>query len=211
MAKFQSMNTTLIGVSGGSGSGKSVFINDLKEKFSDEEVTLISQDNYYKPREMQKLDHNGIRNFDLPYSINLDEFTRDLLLLKEGNVVSRQEYCFNNPLATPEIIMVRPAPIILVEGLFIFSHRPIWDLLNLRVFIQASDSQRLSRRIIRDQMERNYPLEDVLYRYEHHVLPAFKAYIEPYHDKVDIIINNYTHYRPGMNVLEAYIREQVKS
>lgn|SRR5690606_13189092 len=205
------MNITVIGVSGGSGSGKSVFIQDLKNKFRDEEVALISQDNYYKPRETQKLDHRGIRNFDLPYSIDLDEFTRDLQLLKEGYIVSREEYCFNNPLATPGSITVRPAPVILVEGLFIFSHRPIWDLLDLRVFIQASDSQRLSRRIVRDQMERNYPLEDVLYRYEHHVLPAYKAYIEPFHDKVDLIINNYTHYRPGMNVLEAYIREQIRN
>lgn len=205
------MNTTLIGVSGGSGSGKSVFIKDLKEAFSEEEVTLISQDNYYKPRETQKLDHNGIRNFDLPYSIDIDDFTRDLLLLKEGHTVKRQEYCFNNPLAIPDMVTVSPAPVILVEGLFIFSHQPIWDLLNLRVFIQASDSQRLSRRIIRDQMERNYPLEDVLYRYEHHVFPAYKAYIEPYFDKVDIIINNYTNYRPGVNVLEAYIRELVCS
>lgn len=200
------MKRTIIGVSGGSGSGKSVFINDLRRQFSTTEVTLISQDNYYKPRETQKLDHRGIRNFDLPYSIDLDAFTRDLERLIQGEVVTRKEYCFNNPQASPEIVTIAPAPVILAEGLFLFSHPPVWELLDLRVFIQASDSQRLSRRIVRDQTERNYPLEDVLYRYEHHVFPAYKEYIEPYYNQVDLIINNYSNYHSGLKVLEAYIR-----
>lgn len=205
------MNTTIIGVSGGSGSGKSVFISDLRSQFSDAEVTLISQDNYYKPRETQKLDHRGVHNFDLPYSIDLDAFTRDLQRLVQGEVVTRKEYCFNNPKARPELVTVTPAPVILAEGLFLFSHSPVWDLLDLRVFIQASDSQRLSRRILRDQRERNYPLEDVLYRYEHHVFPAYKEYIEPYSNQVDLIINNFTNYHSGLKVLEAYIRHLVTS
>lgn len=200
------MDRIVIGVSGGSGSGKSVFINDLKSKFADHEVALISQDNYYKPREMQKKDGQGVRNFDLPYSIELEEFERDLRQLIKGESVTRREYCYNNALATPQLITVAPAPVILAEGLFLFHHSPTWELLNLRIFLQASGSQMLSRRIIRDQTERNYPLEDVLYRFEHHVSPAFKQFIEPYQNQVDIIINNYSNYRAGLNVLEGYIR-----
>lgn len=203
------MDRTIIGVSGGSGSGKSVFIEDLQSIFGSDQVAFISQDNYYKPRETQKVDSQGVQNFDLPYSIDLDAFTNDLINLKNGHKVIREEYTFNNPEATPGTITVQPAPVIVVEGLFIFSHQPIWDLLNLRIFIHASDSQRLSRRIIRDQMERNYPLEDVLYRYEHHVFPAYKAYIEPYYSKVDLIINNYSSYNSGLKVLEYYIRQLI--
>lgn len=199
------MNTTIIGVSGGSGSGKSVFIRDLRKRFTSDQVAFISQDNYYNLRETQKKDSQGVQNFDLPSSIDLNAFTKDLIRLKSGQEVVRQEYTFNNPEAVPGTIKVNPARVIIVEGLFIFHHQPIWDLLDLRVFVHASDSQRLSRRIIRDQMERNYPLEDVLYRYEHHVFPAYKAYIEPYFNKVDFIINNFSNYDSGMKVLEYYI------
>lgn len=201
-----SMNRKIIGISGGSGSGKSAFIKDLKEKFSSDRVAFLSQDNYYKPRTEQKKDLQGVRNFDLPSSIDLDGFTKDLVRLKSGINIEKMEYTFNNPQATPGWITVKSAPVIIVEGLFIFSHQPIWDLLNLRVFINASDSLRLSRRIIRDQMERNYPLEDVLYRYENHVFPAYKAFIAPYYDKVDVIINNFTNYQAGLQVLENHIQ-----
>src|SRR5690606_15602190 len=92
------------------------------------------------------------------------------------------------------------------EGLFLFSHPPIWKMFDLKVFIQATDSQRLSRRIVRDQAERNFSLEDVLYLYENHVSPAYKTFIEPFLSQVDIVINNYDHYHQGLRVLEAYIR-----
>ncbi|HLT94254.1 MAG TPA: hypothetical protein VKZ56_06815 [Membranihabitans sp.] len=196
----------VIGISGGSGSGKSVFIKDLRHRFLPDEIAVISQDNYYKPREIQKTDPQGVRNFDLPYSVDLDAFTHDLERLIRGESVTRTEYGFNNPLARPETITITPAGVIVVEGLFVFSHQRVWDLLDLRVFIHASDSQRLSRRIIRDQTERNYPLEDVLYRYEYHVAPSYKTYIEPFQNQVDIIINNFSDYHIGLKVLEAYIR-----
>ncbi len=201
------MNTTIIGISGGSGSGKSVFLRDLYSRFDEHEVTLMSQDNYYKPRKDQQTDHRGVRNFDLPFSIDLDAFTGDLMDLREGRTIERMEYNFNNPLSQPDLITIPPAPVILVEGLFLFSHTPIWKMLDLKVFIQASDSLRLKRRIVRDQTERNYPLEDVLYRYEHHVFPAYKTYIEPYLSRVDIVINNFDKYQTGLSVLEAYIRQ----
>lgn len=203
------MKTTIIGISGGSGSGKSVFISQLRKKFEVGQVAFISQDNYYNPRETQKKDLKGVRNFDLPSSVDLEVFTEDVLRLKSGHEIVRKEYTFNNPYASPGTIVIQPAPVIIVEGLFVFCHQPIWDLLDLRVFIHASDSQRLSRRILRDQMERNYPLEDVLYRYEHHVFPAFKAYIEPYYSKADLIINNYSNFLPGLEVLESYITQLI--
>ena len=205
----ESMKTTIIGISGGSGSGKSVIIKQLKDKFKAGKVAFISQDNYYKPRHTQKKDLNGVHNFDLPSSVDLEAFTNDVIKLKAGQEIIRQEYTFNNPKVSPGMIEIIPAPVIVVEGLFIFCHEPIWDLLDLRVFIHASDSQRLSRRILRDQMERNYPLEDVIYRYEHHVYPAFKAYIEPYYNQSDLIINNFSNYHTGLEVLEAYIRHLI--
>ena len=200
------LKRNVIGISGGSGSGKSVFIQDLRKRFSPDEIAVISQDNYYKPREIQKTDPQGVHNFDLPYSVDLDAFTQDLERLIRGESVTRIEYGFNNPLARPQTNTISPARVIVAEGLFVFSHQRVWELLDLRVFLQASDSQRLMRRIIRDQSQRNYPLEDVLYRYEYHVAPSYKEYIEPYQSQVDIIINNFSDYHTGLKVLEAYIR-----
>ena len=187
---LKNSNSFIIGISGGSGSGKTSFIRDIKEHFSDSEICFLSQDDYYKPRDLQHEDENGIKNFDLPESIEMDEFYFDLVKLTNGMDVEREEYLFNNAEKTPEVIHLKPAPIIIVEGLFVFYDPKLFNLLDLKILIHATDTQKIIRRIKRDRVERNYPLEDVLYRYEHHVLPSFESYIFPFFNKVDLIINN---------------------
>ena len=201
----------IIGISGGSGSGKTSFIRDIKSHFSPEDICFLSQDDYYKPREQQKEDENGIKNFDLPESIDMDAYFVDLVKLTNGIEVERTEYTYNNNLKEPKTIIFKPAPIIIVEGLFVFNDTKIFDMMNLRIIIHATDTQKIIRRIKRDRVERNYPLEDVLYRYEHHVLPAFEAYIHPYLNKVDLIINNNTSYAKGRDMLVAYLKERTRS
>ena len=117
---LKNSNSFIIGISGGSGSGKTSFIRDIKEHFSDSEICFLSQDDYYKPRDLQHEDENGIKNFDLPESIEMDEFYFDLVKLTNGMDVEREEYMFNNAEKTPEVIHLKPAPIIIVEGLFVF-------------------------------------------------------------------------------------------
>jgi len=168
----------LIGITGGSGSGKTTLIRELEKKFSKKEICVISLDDYYYPKEKQKVDKEGITNFDLPGAINKKAFLTDLKLLIAGKSFQRTEYTFNNKKAKPKKITLRPAPIIIVEGLYIFHYKKVNALLNLRIFVHAKANVKLIRRIIRDKTERNYPLEDVLYRYEHHVLPSFERYIE---------------------------------
>lgn len=198
-------NTFLIGISGGSGSGKTSFIRDLKECFTEEQVCFLSQDEYYKPREVQVVDENGISNFDLPDAIDQDEFYFDLVKLINGMEVKKEEYTFNNDRKSPHVLIFKPAPVLIVEGLFVFQNSRVFDLLDLKVLLHASDTQKIIRRIKRDRVERNYPLEDVLYRYEHHVLPSFESFIQPYFNKVDIIINNNKSYHRGKELLLAYL------
>ncbi len=196
----------IIGISGGSGSGKTSFIRDIKAQFQDSEITLLSQDEYYKPREEQKTDDQGYKNFDLPTSIDLDGFVRDIKKIKSGEVVNKLEYTFNNEKKDPKMLQFKPTNILLVEGLFIFHHEAIRELLDFKIMIYASSALTVIRRIHRDRIERNYPLEDVLYRYEHHVLPAFEKYIEPYIDEVDVVINNNKNYHKALNMFTNYLK-----
>lgn len=199
----------VIGISGGSGSGKTSFIRDVRKEFSGHDITLLSQDEYYHPRDQQLTDQNGIKNFDLPTSIDLAEFISDIQKLKRGETVVREEYTFNNAEATPSMLTIRPSKVLIVEGLFIFHHLEIRSLLDFSVMIHASSALTVIRRIQRDRIERNYPLEDVLYRYEHHVLPSFEKYIEPYIDEVDIVINNNKNYNNALQMIVSYLRSVI--
>lgn len=201
----------LIGVTGGSGSGKTTFINELRANFKQSDLCIISQDDYYFPRERQKMDSHGIHNFDLPSSIDSSSFASDLVSLISGEIVRRQEYTFNNEKAEPKMLTFHPAPIILVEGIFVFHYQEIMKLLDLKIFLDAKENLKVIRRIKRDQIERNYPIEDVLYRYENHVMPTFEKYILPYKPEADIIINNNAHFRNALKVVEGFIKNKMKS
>ena len=199
----------IIGITGGSGSGKTTIIKRIKEQFGREQVSIVSQDDYYFDREFQKTDEEGYQNFDLPKSIDKKAFYSDLEKLSRGESFERQEYTFNNKEKTPEVLTFNPAPIIVVEGLFVFHYKKIRKLLDLKVFVHAKENLKVIRRIKRDRIERGYPLDDVLYRYEHHVLPSFEKYVLPYMEDADIVINNHETFDKGLDVLLGFIRSKV--
>ena len=206
------MNTHLIiGITGGSGSGKTSLIQDLRRRFDPTDVCILSQDNYYRKREEQHTDDQGVKNFDLPESFMMNEFVADFHKIRSGVAVERQEYTYNNALAKSGTIRIEPASVLVVEGLFLFHLEELKAHINLSVLVDANDVLKLKRRILRDQVERNYPLEDVLYRYEHHVLPAYRKYIEPYQSEMHLIINNDVSYQPGLDVLSTYIHAHIRA
>lgn len=199
----------IVGITGGSASGKTLFLKSLLGSFSPEQISLVSQDNYYKPRDKQPLDENGVHNFDMPQSIDFDQYASDIRALKENKRVVRQEYTFNNAAATPKDLIFEPAPVIVVEGIFVFYFPEVADLLDLKVFIDAKDFIKLKRRIVRDRDERGYDLEDVLYRYEKHVAPTYDKYIKPFKNDADIVIPNNHSFKRGLDVLVAYLKTKV--
>ena len=201
----------IIGVTGGSGSGKSLFLKELLKDFNDKEICLITQDNYYKVREAQPIDENGVKNFDRPESIDNEQLYRDINSIIDGNEVEIVEYTFNNPSATPKKLIFHPAPVIIVEGLMVFYWENIRSLVDLSVFVEASDLIKVKRRIIRDAKERGYDLDDVLYRYEHHVAPFYDQFLKPLKEHVDLIIPNNSNFDKGLRVLSGYIRNHLNT
>jgi uridine kinase len=202
------MKPFIIGITGGSGSGKTTFLKRLGLKFSNDEICIVSQDEYYKPRESQLIDDKGITNFDLPTSIDSATFAKDLSKLAKGEIVTKTEYTFNNSLQEAKMLTFKPTKVIIVEGIFIFHYKEIMDLLNFKVFIDARDDLKIIRRIKRDQIERNYPVEDVLYRYEHHVMPAYEKFTKPYKEKADVIINNHEKFENALDMVATFISKK---
>ena len=126
-----------IGITGGSASGKTFLVNGLAARIKPEDICLFSQDNYYRLREHQPLDSNGVKNFDLPEAIDRDAFHTDLLKLKAGFDVVRKEYTFNNPSAETRMLTFKAAPKLVVEGLFVQYFEEIAQELDLKIFVEA--------------------------------------------------------------------------
>ena len=200
----------LVGITGGSASGKTLFLKSLMASFPEHEICLISQDNYYKPIHLQKKDANGIENFDLPESIDDHAFAKDVEKLKNGQDVFKEEYTFNNKERTPEMLHFKPAPIVVVEGIFVFHYLEVASQLDLKVFIDAKNKIKLARRIKRDADERGYDLDDVLYRWKNHVTPTYRNYIRPYKKSADLVIPNNDHFEKGLEVLVDFLRGKIK-
>jgi uridine kinase len=201
----------VIGIAGGSGSGKTTFVKRLRNLFSEDDVCLLSQDNYYKKRDEQETDENNQKNFDLPTSFREHDFITDVEKLINGDVVEITEYTFNNALAETRTIEYKPAKVLIIEGLFVYHFKEIANLMDLKIFVDVSSHLKLIRRIYRDQEERNYPLDDVLYRYEKHVFPSFEKYILPYKKECDIVLNNNTpkNLERALEVMSAFIKNKI--
>ena len=197
--------TVLIGIAGGSASGKTTFINKLKQNFTPGEVGMISQDNYYLKKELQHKDQNGIENFDHPTSIDWSKLLEDIESLKNGKSIQYQKYGFNNSMHEPEIITLSSSPVIVIEGIFILSNDKIIQLLDLKIYLEVKEHLKLTRRIVRDKEERGLDIDDVLYRYENHIYPAYQKYIKPSKEQADLIIPNNFHFDKATEVVSAYI------
>lgn len=202
----------IVGICGGSGSGKTHLLKQLEHQLPKGKVTSISQDNYYLPKENLAKDENGIVNFDHPDCIDHIQLANDIDALKNGKNIVTEEYTFNNPAITPNEITIESAPILIVEGLFCFYLPKIAEQLDLKIYVDVEEPILLERRIQRDAVERNYDREDVLYRFKNHVKPAYKKYILPFKNKSDLVLRNdtKTQLNKGIDILSVYLKSKIK-
>ncbi|XOV65984.1 MAG: uridine kinase [Fluviicola sp.] len=180
----------IIGICGGSGSGKTTLLKRLCSHFSDLQPSVFSMDNYYLPIEKQKLDENGIHNFDLPTALNREKLTDDLRKLVSGSSIVVKEYHFNAPPDKNVLITIEPSSLIIVEGLFLFHFEEVRELLDYSVFIKVDPEIQLDRRLYRDQESRGYSREAILYQWENHVKPCYQNYLLPFEEEADFRFRN---------------------
>ena len=201
----------IIGIAGGSGSGKTFFLKCFLKHFSDSEVSLVSQDDYYFPVPPDMTaEENKHFNFDLPDTIDHQHFEEDIQSLLEGRSITKKEYTFNNPSAIPKMLEIKSAPIIIVEGLFILHFKKIAEELDLKIFIDADDVVALQRRIKRDLVERGYSHDDVMYKWVNHVVPAYKEFLLPYKNECDQVIVNNSHVAEDIICVTEEISKQLR-
>ncbi|WP_018621882.1 uridine kinase [Spirosoma luteum] len=199
----------IVGITGGSASGKTSFLKDVLSAFNEDQICLISQDNYYRTIDHIPKDQNGVYNFDVPVTINHERFAEHLNKLHAGETVETPEYGFNNPNAVPRTLTYRPTPIVVVEGLFVFHFSDVASQLDLKVYITAKNQIKLDRRLLRDQAERGLTEEIINYQWKHHVRPAYREYVKPHKDEADIVIPNNHNYKKGLDVLIAFLKTKV--
>lgn len=200
----------IVGICGGSGSGKTSFINDLANVLPPGSVSIVTQDNYYKPIEDQHRDENGEVNFDLPGSIDRATLANDIDSLLNGRSIFRSEYTFNNQEKEPDLIEVLSTPVIIIEGLFVLHFEEIRKHMDLKVFLDVPIQTKFERRVKRDAEERGYSRETVLYQWENHVMPAFRQYLEPYSKECDLIVSNRVTYDRGLSVLRDHLNSRLR-
>lgn len=180
-------NVVVIGVSGGSASGKTTVANRIKEEFKDS-VEILSHDFYYKAYDNLSLEERKKLNYDHPNTFETDRMIADIRKLKQFLPIDRPVYSYTIYNRLPETIRVNPAKVIIVEGFMIFENAELRDLMDIKVFVDADADERLIRRIIRDVNERGRSLESVITQYINTVKPMHELFVEPYKKYADIII-----------------------
>ena len=186
------MDCIMIGIAGGTGSGKSTFTNRIKERFGDD-VTVIYHDNYYRRRDDMTYEERTKVNYDHPSSLETDLLIEHLKMLKEGKSIECPVYDFTQHNRSNETYTIQPSKIFLIEGILIFSDEQLRDLFDIKIFVEADADERILRRIVRDVKERGRDLDNIMEQYLTTVKPMHYLYVEPTKTTADIIINS------GMN------------
>lgn len=195
--------TLVIGVTGRSGSGKTSFVRNLKTHY-DRQVSVHTMDNYYEKRCNQVQDEKGFINFDLPTSFYRDQFCNDLkrLINKEQIEIPLYDYITEQQTDT---VIVDPAPIVIVEGLFIYHYQEIKEDFDIKVMVQLDLEHAYARRLKRDLAERGYSKEETEHRYFKHVEPSYQEFIAPYISEMDLLVDNTINLAAGEQVLKNKI------
>lgn len=199
----------MVGICGGSGSGKTYILSQIAKQFGQDNLCVFGMDNYYKSKEVLERDDKGVVNYDVPQALDLDQYAKDLCKLKNGESLRVKEYTYNNPNAPEKWLDIAPKPIIVVEGLFVFCHEGIREQLDLKIFLDVEDIIKLKRRILRDNVERGYDLHDVLYRYEKHVLPSFQRFVAPHKGISDLIVPNHKNCVLAVEIITHYLATKI--
>ena len=183
------MDCVMIGIAGGTGSGKSTFTNRLKDYFGDD-VTVIYHDNYYRQRDDMTYEERTKVNYDHPSALETELLIEHLKMLKEGQSVECPIYDFTQHNRSNQSYTIHPSKIFLIEGILIFSDEQLRDLFDIKIFVEADADERILRRVVRDVKERGRDIDNIMEQYLTTVKPMHYLYVEPTRSTADIVINS---------------------
>lgn len=200
----------IIGIAGGTGSGKTTVVNRILEEIPSSRVALMPQDSYYKDSGHLPLEERQKINFDHPASLEFELLVEQLLLLKDGIPVEQPRYSYLTCTRSEETVTVEPREVVIVEGILIYTYMPLVELIDLKVFVDADADDRLGRVIHRDMEERGRTVKQVLDRYEKTVKPMHLQFIEPSKRVADVIVPQGGRNEVAISVLLNTIRQKLK-
>ncbi len=178
----------IIGLAGGSGSGKSTFSAKIKEAFPDL-VTIISSDNYYKSHDDISLEDRQKFNYDIPTAIEFSLLVEHINALKDGKSIESPVYDFGRHTRSQDTVIIHPCPIIIIDGILIYTDVILRNLIDLKIYVDTDSDERILRRARRDIQERGRSIDSVITQYLQTVKPMHYLYVEPTKSHADIIIN----------------------
>ena len=199
----------IIGIAGGTGSGKTTVVQQIIEELPADEVCIISQDSYYKDTSHLSLDERVKINFDHPQAIDFDLLVSHLKELKKGNSFEQPVYSFVDHNRTGETVTTHPRKVVIVEGILILTHPDIRELFDIKIFVHADSDERLIRRLKRDIAERGRDLDEVLTRYQTTLKPMHQQFIEPTKEFADIIIPTNKYNTVAVNLIRSIINQKL--
>lgn|SRR5574344_862806 len=200
----------VIGIAGGSGSGKTTVVNAITEQLK-ERVVVIPQDSYYKDSSYLPMEQRQQINFDHPDAIDFKLLCKQLSELKEGKSIEQPVYSYITcSRSTTETVTVEPADVIIVEGILVFTCKELRDQMNIKIYVDADDDDRLMRIMSRDILERGKTVSSVIDRYTKTVKPMYLQFIEPSKRYADIIIPQGGHNKVAINIIAATIEKSLK-
>ncbi|MEM0576355.1 uridine kinase [Flavobacterium polysaccharolyticum] len=199
----------IIGIAGGTGSGKTTVVHQIMNELPDAEVGIISQDSYYKENKNMSYEERSNINFDHPRAIDFELLVAHLKELKQGNIINQPVYSFIKHNRTDDTIVTHPRKVMIVEGILIFTNPELRDLFDIKVYVHADSDERLIRRLRRDISERGRDMEEVLSRYQHTLKPMHEQFIEPTKAYADIIIPNDKFNTVAIDVVRAVINQRI--
>ena len=192
MRRETAMNCIIIGIAGGTGSGKSTFTNRLKDEFNDN-VAVIYHDNYYRRQDDVSFEDRKKVNYDHPDSLETQLLLEHLYMLKDGRAVDCPVYDYSLHNRSDQTVHIEPRKLIIAEGILLLADKRIRDLLDIKIYVEADADERILRRVVRDVKERGRDIDNIVEQYLTTVKPMHYLYVEPTRAMADIVINS------GMN------------
>lgn len=199
----------IIGIAGGTGSGKTTFVNQIVKDLPTGEVCVISQDSYYKATDNLTYEERKQINFDHPAAIDFGLIVQQLEILKSGKKIEQPLYSFVTHNRIKDTLEKKPSRIVIIEGILIFNNKALRDLIDIKIFINAATDERLIRRIRRDTSERGRDIDEVLSRYQNTLKPMHRDFIAPSKKFADIIIPNDKYNTVAIDIVKTVINERL--